>query len=33
MKATFKTFKSGSGDCIFFTIRDEAEQFVLMNEL
>lgn len=30
MKATFKTFKSGSGDCIFFTIRDEAEQFVLM---
>lgn len=30
MKAIFKTFKSGSGDCIFFTIKDEAEQFVLM---
>lgn len=30
MRATFKTFKSGIGDCIFFVINDEEEQFVMM---
>lgn len=30
MKAEFKTFQSGIGDCIFFTLKDKDKQFVIM---